>query len=267
VQYRIAFIALTLGALVVYVFSQPPIAQPLSYHDFADTRLMWGISNALNVLSNIPFLAVGAFGLLTVLGTSERRAMHFDEPWTRLAYAVFFAGVSLTTFGSAYYHLAPSNARLVWDRVPMTLGFMGLLTAILAERVDVRLGKALLVPLLLFGVGSVFYWYWTETQGRGDLRWYLWLVQFGSLIVVTLVIVLFPARYRGTAYLVAGLVGYAGAKWFEAADREIFGVGRVSGHTVKHLVAAGAVLLIVAMLRSRDKPIAGGATALGERDG
>jgi hypothetical protein len=126
----------------------------------------------------------------------------------------------LTTFGSSYYHFAPDNSRLVWDRLPMTLGFMGLLTAILAERVSVRLARQLLGPLLTLGAASVSYWYWTELQHAGDLRFYL-LVQFGSLILVLLRLALYPARYAGTGYLASGLALYAAAKGLETADTRI----------------------------------------------
>jgi len=160
-------------------------------------------------------------------------------------------GVALTTLGSSYYHLAPDNARLVWDRLPMAVGFMGLLTALFAERVSLTAAKWLFVPLLAAGAASVGYWHWSELQNAGDLRPYL-LVQFGSLLVVVLLLVLYPARYPGTGYLVAGLAAYAAAKGLEVADRPIFALGHmVSGHTLKHLAAAGGVARLAAMLRAR----------------
>jgi hypothetical protein len=164
---------------------------------------------------------------------------------------VLFAGVALTSVGSSYYHLAPDNARLVWDRLPMTLGFMGLLTSVLAERVSVQVGRWLFAPLVAAGAASVGYWYWSELRGAGDLRPYL-LVQFGSLLVVVLLLILYKARYPGSGYLVAGLAAYAGAKWLEVADRPIFAHGQiVSGHTLKHLAAAGGVACLIGMLRTR----------------
>jgi hypothetical protein len=97
----------------------------------------------------------------------------------------------------------------------------------------------------------VAYWYWSELHGRGDLRLYL-LVQYGSLLLVLLLLLLYPPRYPGTAYLVVGLGVYAAAKWLEAADHRIFALGHiVSGHTLKHLAAAGAVACLVGMLRAR----------------
>ena len=124
---------------------------------------------------------------------------------------------------------------------------------LLAERLSLRLGRRLFGPLLFIGAVSVAYWYWSELQHAGDLRLYL-LVQFGSLILVVLLLAFYPSRYGGTGYLVAGLVAYTAAKGLELADREIFAIGHiVSGHTLKHLAAAGGVMCLVAMLRIRAR--------------
>ncbi len=231
----------------------PPIPQDPAYHGFADRRAMLGIPNALNVLSNIPFLIAGWFGL-RVLRASGRGGSMFagvPEQQGRRAYIALFAGTLLTGFGSAAYHLAPDDARLVWDRLPMTIGFMGLLTAILGERVSVRAARILFVPLLAAGAFSVAWWGWTEARGAGDLRPY-GLVQFGSLVVVILMLGLYRTPYAGTSYLVAALATYGAAKLFEAFDASIFSVGLiVSGHTLKHVVAAVGLGIVGLMLRDR----------------
>jgi hypothetical protein len=255
VRHSIVMIAV-FGA-VAAVLAAPPVAQPLAYHNMADQRSWVGIPNALNVLSNLPFAVVGVLGLAAIFGSNVDRRVPFHDSWERWPYAALFTGVALTTVGSSYYHLAPDNPRLVWDRLPMTLGFMGLLTAVLAERVSLPAARWLFAPLLAIGAASVGYWYWSEVQGVGDLRPYL-LVQFGSLLVVVLLLVFYPARYSGGGYLIAGLAAYAAAKGLELADGPIFSLGRiVSGHTLKHLVAAGAVACLVGMLRARAQ-VAGG---------
>jgi hypothetical protein len=209
------------------------------------------IPNCLNVLSNIPFVVVGWLGLSASLFHKGLRKGPFIDPWERWPYVALFAGVALTTFGSGYYHLAPSNARLVWDRLPMSVGFMGLLTALVGERVSLSLSRVVFGPLLTAGAASVALWCWSELRNAGDLRFYL-LVQFGSLLVVVLLLVLYPARYPGTRYIVVSLVAYAAAKGFELADREVFALGEVvSGHTMKHLAAAGGVACLVRMLKTR----------------
>jgi hypothetical protein len=128
---------------------------------------------------------------------------------------------------------------------------MGLLAAMIAERISIKAAKVLLGPLLVLGCASVLYWHVTELRGAGDLRLYA-LVQFGSLIVVVLLLVLYPPRYRGTSYLVVGLAAYAAAKVLETGDRIIFAnIGVVSGHTLKHLAAATGAACVAAMLRAR----------------
>ena len=242
----------TIGAVVVAI-SWPPVPQSPAYHLFADQRSLFGIPNCLNVISNVPFAIVGLLGLISALSSTAHGTGLFTHKWERWPYAALFAGVALTSIGSSYYHLAPSNATLVWDRLPMSVGFMGLLAALLAERVSVSVSRRLFAPLLLLGAGSVAYWYWSELQHAGDLRLYL-LVQFGSLLLVLLILALYKGRYPGTKYLVSGLTAYAAAKGLELADSEIFAVGHVvSGHTLKHLVAAGGVACLVAMLRARAR--------------
>jgi len=246
-SWRHLTLVAAVAAFAVITFAHAPIPQPLEYHQFNDSRTLFGIPNALDVLSNVPFAIVGVAGLWLVF---RSRAI-FASPWERWPYAVLFVGVTLTAFGSAYYHLAPDNNRLVWDRLPMAIGFMGLLAAIIAERVSVRAARMLLMPLLVIGCASVLYWHWTELRGAGDLRLYV-LVQFGSLVVVVLLLLLYPARYPGASYLWVGLIAYAAAKGLESADRVIFDAIGVSGHTLKHLAAAAGVACIVAMLQARS---------------
>jgi hypothetical protein len=67
------------------------------------------------------------------------------------------------------------------------------------------------------------------------------------------VLVLYPARYPGSRYLIAGLAAYVAAKGLEIADAPIFALGEiVSGHTLKHLAAAGGVACLIGMLRARQ---------------
>jgi hypothetical protein len=228
----------------------PPIAQPPEYVVFADHRAFLGVANGFDVLSNVPFAIVGIAGLVAI--SRGRRPGMLANDWDAWPYGALFAGVAMASVGSTYFHLAPDNARLFWDRLPMTVGFMGLLTALLAERVSRRTARALFVPLLAAGAASVIYWYWTELHHAGDLRPYL-VVQFGSLALVVLILWLYPGRGRDTAYIALGLSTYAAAKGLELADAPIFeATGQlVSGHTLKHLAAAGGVACLVAMLRVR----------------
>jgi hypothetical protein len=177
----------------------------------------------------------------------------FIEAREQLPYLVFFLGALLTCFGSAYYHAAPDNPRLVWDRLPMTLGFAGLVSAAIAERVDLKLGLRSLWPLLVLGVASVLYWYATERAGAGNVIPYA-AYQAWSILVIVMVIAAFPARrYSHGAELLWAAVFYGVAKLFESFDLAVYRAlgGTLSGHTIKHLFAAAAVFAIVRQLRLR----------------
>jgi len=217
----------------------PRIAQDPAYHRFADRRTLWGVPNGLDVWSNLAFPLVGLWGLIRVVSApAGGPGDPFTDPRERWPFAVVCVGVALTGLGSAWYHAAPDNARLVWDRLPMTLVFMGMLAAVVAERVNVAAGLVLLPVCLASGLASIAYWRASEAAGAGDLRPYV-LVQFFPALAIPLMLWLFPARYTRGGDIVVVLVIYGAAKIFEVLDGRIFAVGGVvSGHTLKHLMAA-----------------------------
>jgi hypothetical protein len=233
--------------LAVLAFALPPVAQPQAYHGFADARGWLGVPNFGDVMSNLAFLLVGVLGLSAM---REPRVQAMGKINVH-AYALTFAGLALTAFGSAYYHWAPSDARLVWDRLPMTLVFMPLLAATLAERLRWRSDLPLL-GLSLLGVGCVVYWSIT-----GNLLPYF-VAEGGSILLLLLAVALLPTRWSGRAQLFAVLGTYLVAFACEQGDKPVFQAtgGTVSGHTIKHLVAALAFYLLLRMLR-RQQPIDG----------
>jgi hypothetical protein len=246
-------VAFTIAVLAVAALA-PQVHQPLSYHDFADQRSLAGIPNFGDVASNLLFAASGALGLFFLLG--KRAQEHFVDPRERWAYVFIFLGLLLTAFGSAYYHLAPDNARLVWDRLPMTLAFMGLVSAMISERVSVAAGFYLLPLLLLVGVGSVVLWWYSEARGAGDLRLYA-AVQVYAVLILPVLLLLSPRYTRSWDFAVVFCFSVM-AKIFETADRGIFSLDRhtISGHTLKHLAAGTAGFWILRMLQKRQ-PIQG----------
>jgi hypothetical protein len=228
------------GSLVL-VLSLPPFGQDPSYHEFSDGRAFFGVPNFLNVISNLPFLFIGIAGVMVCLKNRPGGV--------RRAWIVLFMGVALVSVGSSVYHWMPGNATLVWDRLPMTVGFMGLFVALLGEYVSDKLEK-LLAPAVLLGVGSVLYWYWSD-----DLRFYVW-IQLIPLLTIPVVTALFRAKYSHQWLLPVALGWYALAKVCEIYDREafLFTGGVISGHSLKHLLAAIGCLAILWML-IRRKPL------------
>jgi hypothetical protein len=225
---------------------------PPSYHHFADQRILLGIPHFGDVASNVAFLIAGLWGLAFL---SRKSGLdRFIDARERGPYLVVFLGLLLTFVGSAYYHLAPDNDRLVWDRLPMTIVFMPLVSALIAERINIKLGLWLLPILTAIGIGSVIQWHFSVEHGAGDLRFYL-AVQVYAVLALFAALLL-PARYTGGSDLLIVAGFYVLAKICEKADHEIFSVGRlVSGHTLKHLFAGAAGLWILRMLQNRQ-PIA-----------
>jgi len=254
---RIGLITLTAIALTLAL---PPFAQDVGYHAFADARTIFGMPNFWNLASNLPFLWVGASGLIMLARTGCAGPIAELKP----AYAFLFVGVLLTAFGSIWYHLAPTNSSLVWDRLPMAIAFMAFFSAMLGQALGPRIGRIALVPLLTAGVLSVGYWHHTESIGAGDLRFYA-LVQFLPMVLLPVMLTLYRNRFATTrSYLWAALGSYAVSKLFEWLDTPLYHVtGWISGHTVKHLCAGlGAWLIYLALRRQCDRKLKIERTAL-----
>lgn len=213
----------------------PPIPQDPGYHAFADQRTLLAIPNALDVLSNLPFIAIGCLGLKR-LGSSPVAGVLPPLLWH---HRIFFLGVVLTGFGSAYYHWHPDNATLFWDRLPMTIGFMAFFSLLVGESLSLQWGRRLLWPLLVAGGLSVLYWHM-----RDDLRPYA-LVQFLPMLLIPYILLFFPSPCKAKAWLWALAGFYLLAKFLEMSDRFWFELtGFISGHSLKHLAAALAPLCL-----------------------
>ena len=239
-RFRPHLLAAVALGLTLALFAQPPIHQSLDYHRFADTRTLSGIANFWNVVSNLPFLLVGLMGLAWAV-----KHMASIERETRAAWLVLFGGVALVGVGSSWYHLAPGSATLVWDRLPMTLAFMALFAIVLGEHIALRIARVSLYPLLLAGVASVLYW-----RSSDDLRPYA-LVQFLPVLLIPLILLLYPKKGSGAVWI--ALACYVAAKLLEALDARIYdALGHaISGHSLKHVVAAGAMWALLAGLKGR----------------
>lgn len=225
--------ALTLAATLALVF-HGPIAQLAHYHDFADQRGALGIANAADVLSNIPFALVGIWGLVRLAGAREHPAL--SRGWA--GYMLFFAALVLTAMGSSWYHLAPDNTRLIFDRLPIALASAGLLAAVQAETTRLRSSVFSTVMLAAAAIASVGWWAWTDHIQVGDLRFYL-LIQAGPIVLIPLWQWIYRAPKADRIAFAIAIGCYVIAKATELADHQILdALGTISGHTLKHLLAA-----------------------------
>lgn len=249
-KQKIHLLWLVAVLIISVVMSLDPIPQALSYHQFADQRQLFLLPNSLDVFSNFLFLVVGLSGIVYL--ARHRRILACFLPYT--SYMVFFIGVALVSVGSGYYHVAPDNYTLVWDRLPMTLAFMSFFSAVIGEVIDKRFASRWLPVLLFIGLASVMYWHWTEQQGAGDLRPYV-LVQFYPMLGVLMLLYLFdnPPHFRHYIFYV--IVFYALSKLLEWLDKPVYELSGliVSGHSLKHIAAAVATSMIFFMIQRRHR--------------
>lgn len=242
----VLIILITLFALFWFV-SNESISQDLNYHNFYDSRVVFNIPNFYNVISNVFFLLIGIAGLYITLCTEK--FLLIKE--IKVVYIMLFFGTVMIAIGSGYYHLRPDNMTLVWDRLSMSIVFMALFSIIIGEFVSTLTGKWLFIPLLLAGIISVIYWYLTENQGIGDLRLYA-LVQFYPLFLIPVFLLFFRSRYTHVyAYWILFIV-YGVSKIFEYYDGIVFEYsGFISGHTIKHILSAVALGVLLVSYEKR----------------
>lgn len=147
---RIGLVAGLAAAAAAALLS--PIPQDPAYHRMADARPLLGVPNAANVLSNLPFVLVGALGLHALGRRHAGAGALFRDRRERWPWGLFFLALPLTGLGSAYYHWLPGNLRLVWDRLPLAVAAAALLAATVGERIGTPPGLVLLWPLAALAV-------------------------------------------------------------------------------------------------------------------
>ncbi len=237
-KLAILLIVVSLLAILGTLLLLPPIPQNQDYHNFADHHTYFSIPNFWNVVSNIGFILVGFWGIQGSVRTENLKTLKI----------VLFAGILLTGFGSAYYHLNPNNQTLVPDRLPMTIVFASFFCLILAKYFGDKNAMQIWLLLLPIALGSVAYWRFTENIGQGDLRPYL-LVQF--LPIILLLLVLFfgstqtSLRTKPLWYI---MLFYLLAKLAESFDPQIIEfLGAFGGHPIKHILASVSSYYMLSM--------------------
>lgn len=242
------FIILISILIIITVLFIPVIRQNPSYHLFSDQRILLGIPNFSNVMSNILFLIVGFLGIVLIQKNNATIVKNI-----KLSYLVFFIGVFLVALGSSYYHLNPSNQTLVWDRLPMTIAFMAFFSIIIAEFISIKSGKNLFFPLVSIGLISIFYWDYTEHHGVGDLRLYA-LVQFLPMLLIPAILLLFRSCFSHVRYYWYFLGLYGLAKITETYDSNIYDyLFFISGHSIKHILASFGCMIFYYQVKNRHK--------------
>ncbi len=245
-NYRYPIIACVFILFVAALAFYGPIPQDVTYHNYADQRTLFGIPNFWDVVSNIPFLFIGIWGLRESLKNWSKR------PGTvaKLIPVILSCAIFTACFGSAQYHLAPDNLSLAWDRLPMTLMFMPIFSLLIYDFIGRKQGEYAFYTLLPLGIFSVFYWRYTESIGAGDLRLYAF-VQFFPMLIAPFILWLFPKKKTYVKYILYILFWYCMAKICEHFDHEVYALTAEiwSGHTIKHLLSAISLVYVVKLFK------------------
>jgi len=219
------------------------LPQDPSYHFFADARLICGVPNFWNVVTNLPFCIIGILGVNAIINSRPKSALKD----LKISCYVFFIGIFFTGIGSAYYHWNPNNATLVWDRLPMTIAFMGFFSLLVGDSISAKAGKQILLPLILIGLMSIAYWKFSN-----DLHLYA-LVQFLPTLLAPIILLFYKQKTGLAKYYWMMILFYALAKVFEAKDEQVFSFLHLSGHSIKHVFAALTSLSFWIGIRSSIK--------------
>ena len=231
---------ITVGAIAIMAV-HGRIAQPAHYHEFADRSAALGIHHVGDVFSNAGFALVAIWGWLTLW--PRRASEQLRAGWP--GYRLFLIGLFLTAFGSGFYHFAPDNARLIWDRLPIALACAGLIVGVRGDTKPGLKTEIEAIVLALFAVASVAWWAYTDRIGADDLRPYL-LLQGLPLLLIPLWQAIHRAPRTDRIAFAAAMMLYVVAKVAEVFDHEIANaLGFVSGHTLKHLIATAATAVVV----------------------
>jgi hypothetical protein len=221
-------VAVLLALLLRVLFGPRPC--PPNYHKFIDARILFGlIPHAGDVLTNLAIIAAGLFGW-----TLRRRMVITTEE--NNATALLIGGTVLMGLGSTYYHWAPTNATLVWDRIPMMLTILPALALMFADRVHPMYCRHALWPMTIYAIATVFYWGWLEAMGRGDELPY-GVVRYGAPLLIAYLLAARPARYSSAGWMISAIVLQIPVFLFEHCDRQVWdATGKiVSGHNLKHI--------------------------------
>ncbi|KAL4194654.1 hypothetical protein AMTRI_Chr05g60540 [Amborella trichopoda] len=227
------------------MLATPRIPHFPKHHLFADMRNFFGVPNTLNVITNFPFLVVGVLGLVLCLHGNYLCICLRGEVW---GWALFYAGIASTAFGSAYYHLKPEDSRVIWDRLPIMIALTSLLSSFIIERIDERIGFTCLLPLLTIDLASILY-----VQMFDDLRLCM-MYHLIPCVAIPAMAFVFPPKYTHSRYWFWAAGFYLLAKFEAAADRKIYSANRyiISGHSLEHLCLVMVPIFLTVMLLSRN---------------
>jgi hypothetical protein len=239
IKHYILYVIIALP-LILLLTMVDPITQNQAYHHFADGGHLLGLPNFHNVISNLFFVIFPILGFLHI----KNGQASMTPSWF-----VYLIGVLFVGPGSAYYHYNPNDMTLIWDRLPMTIGFMGLASFVFTDVFKIKKEIPFLILLLAIGFYSIFHW--VQFQ---DLRVYYW-VQLTPLLAIIYTAFALPTPVLKPKYLIIAVIFYIFAKMTEKYDHQIYDTLNYSGHSIKHLLAGVSVYSLILMKKIQDKKV------------
>jgi len=164
----------------------------------------------------------------------------------------------VTSLCSSWYHLQPSDVRLVADRLGMVLPFAGLLGLAVADRISLRAGAWTAAAIVGLGPWTVGLW-----AANGNLL--PWSVLQGGGMLLMLALAVRKPQAGAWGLPLGAVIGwYVLAKLLELGDHAVFDItqGYLSGHTLKHVAAAMAAWPVLSLMHNgnQTRPWLPGAT-------
>lgn len=227
-------ILLVIGVVFYFAWPYLPLQDAAEYFQFADQRRLFGLPHFWNVFSNVLFLYLSFFGFFIFI-----RNYHALDEGLWESFLVINIALFLTCWGSSYFHLNPTPQALLWDRLPMAVGFVALFCFLFADRVTDRYNRIMLPVLGALAAGSVF----AIDHGPKDVRPYL-VVQFGALLACLFLLIFYRRGRVATRLILLSFIFYAIAKLCEYLDVSLYQYTFFSGHTWKHIFAAVAIYFL-----------------------
>jgi hypothetical protein len=237
---RRATVALMLAmalAAVVGLVAWGPVGLVPHMHHFVDEGTWLGVPNGLNVLSHVPLIPIGLWGIWRVSRLPSNERLRWIWGW-------FFLCQMLATLGGMFYHLAPGDSAFIWDQVPKSAACSLFAFAFLAERIDRRFGEspAIAAALIASLLGGIWWLYSLHHEGVGDLRPLIWLEMLPVLLVATGAWTL-RGHLLSRQDWMRSQISFAVAQTVDWTDGTVFELTHhaIGGHSVRHLALAACV--------------------------
>jgi hypothetical protein len=246
----LAFLAVITLLVVIPYFLFP--SSLFTRHSYTDQRSLCGLNNAFNVLSNLVLIAAGCYWLNWIFRTKNISLKCRKGLYETRLYATFFAAVILAGIQSAWYHLFQSQLGLLGTYLLSNIVMLSLLSAIIAERVNLRIGLHSCIPFIFISMLISFYWYIYQTDNQLSHLWYFLTYLIPSLSIMTIIVA--RPKYGGIKHITFAFCNTFIALGVSCLDEAIYTLTRhmISGQSLHNIYLGIAAIYIGCYLEQRS---------------